>query len=432
MIDLSLSSIRVHPRPSAVKSPPAHPLGLYVHIPFCVRKCYYCDFASGPAPAQIREQYVDALVEEIRQSAWRGAEARTVFFGGGTPSELNSDQLRRITQALREAFRFVPADPEETASHSLPLSHSPTLPFRTPHSALRTPEWTIECNPGTVTVQSLAAMREMGFNRLSLGVQSFHDHHLKALGRIHTAGEVAEAVSAARHAGFRRLNLDLIFCLPGQTLAEWRQDVERALELAPEHLSLYNLTIEEETEFGRRHRLGQLALPDDDLSADMYEWVIDRMAAAGFVLYEVSNFARPGEECLHNRIYWRQEPSLGFGLSAASYVDGCRWASTRSMQRYLATSGRESGPERQYEERLPPLAACGETVMLGLRTAEGVDLSRVAARYGIDPEPVYGHTVERLVADGLLLRCTERLKLTRRGIMLADAVCAEFLQGDLE
>ena len=410
-------------------APPCElPLALYVHIPFCVRKCYYCDFNSGPASEAIREQYVDALVEEIRTSRWRGQPARTVFFGGGTPSELNSPQLERITEALRETFRC-------SGVQVFRCSGEPTAPLasivapNTQHPTPNTdaPEWTIECNPGTITTESLRAMRAMGFNRISLGVQSFHDHHLKSIGRIHSAAEARQAVATARKAGFARLNLDLIFCLPEQTFAEWTADVEAALELGPEHLSLYNLTIEENTEFGRRHRLGTLSLPDEDLSADMYEWTLDRMQDAGFVQYEVSNFALPGEECRHNQIYWRQEPSLGFGPSAASYVDGVRWTNTGSMQRYLATAGRAGGPEQGYEERLDPLTACGESIMLGLRTREGVDLEAVAARYRLDAERTYGHLARRLVEDGLLVRSGTHLVLTRRGVLLANSVCAEFL-----
>jgi len=404
---MQLPSCRIpHPLSPGPPSPAPgpRPLGLYVHVPFCVRKCHYCDFASGPAPDQIREEYVDALVEEIRRSPWRGASARTVFFGGGTPSELRTDQLARIVAALRETFDF---------DHSVLTTHQT--------------EWSIECNPGTVTVASLSEMVGLGFNRISLGVQSFHNHHLKAIGRIHTAAEAAEAVFAARRAGFRRLNLDLIFCLPGQTLDEWRSDVERAFELGPEHVSLYNLTIEEKTEFGRRHRMGLMALPDEDLSADMYEWVIDRAAAAGFEQYEVSNFAPPGEECRHNQIYWRQEPFLGFGNSAASCMEGTRWTNTPSMSCYLATAAINGGPERASEERLPPLEAAGEAIMLGLRTREGIDLEEVAAAHGIDPEAQWGDAIGRLVEDGLAYRMGPVLRLTRRGVMLANAVCAEFL-----
>jgi oxygen-independent coproporphyrinogen III oxidase len=441
--------IRVHsrgcPLGGAANIHLAQPLGLYVHVPFCVRKCYYCDFNSGPAPGNIREQYVDALVEEIRRSPWRGQAARTVFFGGGTPSELKTEQLGRIANALRESFHFVGMSNVQcpmsnvkgergkgkgsrqwsvvSGQWSGSQSRTPERPkARTPE-----PEWTIECNPGTISEESLAGMREMGFNRISLGVQSFHDHHLKALGRIHTAAEAEEGVRAARQAGFTRLNLDLIFCLPGQTLAEWQSDVERALDLEPEHVSLYNLTIEDNTEFGRRHRLGLLSLPDEDLSADMYEWTMDRLARAGFDHYEISNWALAGEECRHNQIYWRNEPFLGFGLSAASFVDGIRWTHTGSMRRYLVTAGREGGPERASEEQLSPAAAAGEAIMLGLRTRDGADLGRLGAEYGFDPEPIWGPLVRQLTEDGLLARERWVVKLTRRGKLLANAVCGEFL-----
>jgi oxygen-independent coproporphyrinogen-3 oxidase len=378
---------------------PAEALGLYVHIPFCVRKCHYCDFNSGPAPESIREEYVEALAAEIRASPWAGSPARTVFFGGGTPSELTPAQLGRITAALRESFDFA----------------GPAV------------EWTIECNPGTVSEESLAAIRALGFDRISLGVQSFHDSHLRAIGRIHTAAEAREAVGQARRAGFARLNLDLIFCLPDQTLTEWKSDLEEALTLGPEHVSLYNLTIEEQTEFGRRRRLGLLELPDEDLSADMYEWALDRTAAAGFAQYEVSNFALPGEECRHNVIYWRQEPYVGFGVSAASYVDGLRWTATGSMQRYLRTAARPGGPERAGEERLEPRAACGEAIMLGLRTAAGADLADLARRHEVDIEAEWGAVLREFAADGLLLRQDETARLTRRGVLLANRVCAAFL-----
>lgn len=288
-------------------------------------------------------------------------------------------------------------------------------------------EWTIECNPGTVTATSLAEMGELGFNRVSLGVQTFQDAHLRALGRIHNAQQAREAYAAARQAGFQRLSVDLIFCLPGQTQEEWQADVEEALALQPEHLSLYNLTIESETEFGRRHRQGALALPDEDLSADMYEWVIDRMTGEGFEQYEISNFARPGEACRHNQIYWRHEPFLGFGLGAASYWEGRRWTATRSMQRYLATALEPSGPEVHIDEQLTPREACGEAIMLGLRTQEGVDLPALSARYGQDAEAEFGAAVRRLVADELLVQNVPQIRLTRRGLLLANGVCAEFL-----
>jgi oxygen-independent coproporphyrinogen-3 oxidase len=378
-------------------APADPPLGLYVHIPFCVRKCFYCDFNAGPAAEAVRRSYVEALCREITQSPQAGAPARTIFFGGGTPSELDGDQLGAIAAALRRAFEILPGA-----------------------------EWTIECNPGTVSPTSLAGMRGIGFNRISLGVQSFHDHHLKALGRIHDAAEAVEAYRWAGEAGFANRSLDLIFALPEQTLAEWQTDVRRALALDPDHLSLYNLTIEKGTEFGIRFARGELAVPDGDLAADMYEFALDAMAASGYEQYEVSNFARPGKRCAHNQIYWRNEPYLGFGVSAASFWRGSRWTNVAGQRRYaeLVAAGQ---PPVHSQERLPPREAAAEAMMLGLRTADGIRLSEVSARYGVDAEAQFGAAAARFVAPGLLEQRGDLLRLTRRGVLLANLVCAEFL-----
>jgi oxygen-independent coproporphyrinogen-3 oxidase len=395
-----MGAVTLHAQaPTAGALPGELPRAAYVHIPFCVRKCHYCDFAAGPAPEAIRAAYVCALADEIRLSPWRGARLSTLFFGGGTPSELKTPQLATILHALEETFDFV----------------RPSL------------EATIECNPGTVSPASLAEMLELGFNRVSLGIQSFHDHHLRALGRIHDAVQARDAIRDARAAGFRRLNLDLIFGLPGQTLDEWRADVEEALAFQPEHLSLYHLTVEEETEFGRRRRAGLLTLPDDDLAADMYEWSLDRLRAGGWEQYEISNFARPGEECRHNQVYWRQEPFLGFGLGAASYLGGERRVRTRSMQRYLFTACRPEGPEVADSERLAPRDAAGEALMLALRTREGADPSRIGARWGVDVEAEFGAAFHSLAEDGLVARRGARIVLTRTGVLFANQVCARVL-----
>jgi len=383
-------------------------MALYVHIPFCVRKCHYCDFAAGPAPEDIRAQYVEALAGEIRACPQRGARARTLFFGGGTPSELDTAQLGRIVEALHQTFEF----------------STPGL------------EATIECNPGTVDESSLAAIRGLGFNRISLGVQSFHDHHLKALGRIHDAAEARAAVRWSRGAGFERLSLDLIFCLPGQTLAEWQKDVEDALALAPEHLSLYNLTIEDQTEFGRRHRLGLLTLPDEDLSADMYEWSMDRLASDGWVQYEVSNFARsPDHQSRHNRKYWDHTPYLGLGPSAHSLAD----ADASSARRFWNERGtprwerRLAAGERPIEgqELLGPKELAAEALLLGLRTVAGIDLDGFRARYGIDLLAANDGLVARLVDEGRVVMNDERegarrLVPTLSGLAVADGLAAAF------
>jgi oxygen-independent coproporphyrinogen-3 oxidase len=373
------------------------PLALYVHVPFCVRKCFYCDFNSGPSSAEAREAYVETLCREIRQSAWATSPAHTVFFGGGTPSELTTVQLARTNQELRAAFRF------ETDA-----------------------EWTIECNPGTVTPRALAEMRQIGFNRISLGVQSFHDHHLQAIGRIHTASEARQSFRWAGEAGFARRNLDLIFGLPDQTLTEWATDLDETLALHPEHVSLYGLIIEEKTEFGRRHAAGRLPLPDEDTVADMYELTLDRLKAAGYVQYEISNFALPGDECRHNLVYWRNEPYLGFGVSAASFIDGERWSNTASTRIYRervswGASAADAG------ERLEGRAAVGEALMLALRLNAGADLDELSQRYDCEVRTLFDAEIHRFCDLGLLEWMEGRLRLTRRGLLLSNNVFAELV-----
>lgn len=379
-------------------------LALYIHIPFCVRKCFYCDFNSGPSHAAQREEYVELLCREIRHSPWAGSAARTVFYGGGTPSELTPAQLGRINEALRGSFRIT----EEA-------------------------EWTLEANPGTVTAESLRALRRVptdggcGFNRLSLGVQSFNDAHLKAIGRIHTAEEARQAFHAAREAGFTSRNLDLIFGLPNQSLAEWTADLETVTALRPEHISLYGLIIEEKTEFGRRHAAGRLPLPDEDSVADMYELTLDRLAAAGYAQYEISNFALPGHECRHNIVYWRNEPYLGFGISAASFLGGERWSNTASLRVYrerIRAGLRAAEPGERLEGR----AAVGEALMLALRMNTGADLDGLSARYACDVPAMFHAEVRRFVEHGLLEWSAEgRLRLTRRGLLLSNTVFAELI-----
>jgi oxygen-independent coproporphyrinogen III oxidase len=380
------------------RPPISPPLALYLHIPFCVRKCFYCDFNSGPSQPEQREAYVDLLCREIRQSPWAGSPARTVFFGGGTPSELSPAQLARINAQLRETFQI--------ATEA---------------------EWTLEANPGTVTRSSLAEIRQSGFNRISLGVQTFHDHHLRSIGRIHTADEARQAFRWAGEAGFGSRNIDLIFGLPEQTVPEWATDLEEVVALRPEHVSLYGLIVEEKTEFGRRHAAGRLPLPDEDTAADMYEMTLDCLASAGYEQYEISNFALPGHACRHNVVYWRNEPYLGFGISAASFLEGERWTNTASLRDYRGRIGAgESGAEPG--ERLQGRAAVGEALMLALRLNAGADLREMSIRYECDVASLFREEVARFVNLGLLQwESPNRLRLTRRGLLLSNNVFAELV-----
>ncbi len=371
--------------------------GIYIHIPFCVRKCPYCDFVSAPGNRPERVSYLDALASEIRATAGKGQKARTIYFGGGTPSELGPPDLRRVMETVREVFDVLPEA-----------------------------ECSVECNPGTLSKSKLARMRSMGFNRLSLGVQSFSDRFLRLLGRIHTSAEAREAYRLIRSSGFGNVNLDLIFGLPGQALEDWRKDLREALDLRPEHLSLYGLTIEADTEFGRLRERGLLGEVDEEVAASMYETAIELTAEAGYEQYEISNFALPGKECRHNLIYWHNEEYLGFGVSAASYVDGVRWSNVKDRDGYVrAASGGCLTPG--YTERLGPRAALGEEIMLGLRLAEGFSSSELCRKYSLDPEVVYSDTLRFFLSEGLLARQNGSIRLTPRGRLLANEVCRRFL-----
>ncbi len=372
------------------------PLGLYVHVPFCVHKCPYCDFVSGPVGSGTRGSHLDALETEIRDSPYRGRSARTVFFGGGTPSESSVAELERLVGALRDSFFILPGA-----------------------------EWTIECNPGTLPDSKLEALSRLGFDRVSLGVQSFHDRHLRTLGRIHDSAQVLECYRRVRRAGIGNVNLDLMFAVPGQTLEEWREDLQRAIGLGAEHLSLYNLTVEEGTEFGRLKRAGQLEEADEGLAAAMFEAAMDLTAGAGYEQYEISNYAQPGRRCLHNSIYWRNQDYLGFGVGAASFVHGVRWTNTDRFDRYA--EGVAAGRPVRRVERLSPRRALGEGMMLAIRTEDGADLAELSRRHGVPLPDSWSDQLRYLSAEGFVTHLGQQVRLTRRGRLVADSIAAAFL-----
>ncbi len=375
---------------------PLEDLGVYVHIPFCVQKCPYCDFVTDPLQPAPKQRYLEALEREIRSSPWAGSRVSTLFLGGGTPSELTLAELGRLFAAIRSSFDL---------------------------SKLN--EATLECNPGTLTASQADAWLQLGFNRISLGVQSFQDRHLKRLGRAHTAVEARRALSFIQDSGFRRLSLDLIFALPAQALPEWESDVAEALDFDPGHISLYHLTFEKGTEFFARMRSGELIPPDDHVAAEMFESAIRRLESCGYRQYEISNFAKPGHECLHNQRYWQNRPTLGLGVSAASYIEGVRWANARQIATYSEADS--NPPPLDFVEALSPPEALGEEIMLRLRTDEGVHLDRVSAKFGLDSPGPYAERIERLIALDLISWHDHHLQLTREGLMAADSVCMEFL-----
>jgi oxygen-independent coproporphyrinogen-3 oxidase len=389
------------------------PLSLYLHIPFCTAKCGYCDFNSYAGHEHMIPSYTEVLVHEAKlwRSATAGRTVHTVFFGGGTPSLTPLNELRPIVDGLRDAFDLAPDA-----------------------------EMTVESNPGSLDDEYLRGLRDLGVNRLSIGVQSFHDDELRALDRIHSAQDAKEAFRAARAAGFDNVNLDLIYGLPEQPLERWQESAEQALALAPEHLSLYALTVEEGTPLARNVARGRTPAPDPDMQAEQYEWTQDRLAHAGYEHYEISNWARPGRRCRHNLTYWRCGEYLGLGAGAHSYLDGVRFATAALPQQYLslvgeswqaAESGEGDTPMRQVVsgETITPELAMSDTLVLGLRLIEGVSLASFRERFGVDTLDAYRDRLAEPFEWGLLEIEDGALRLTKRGRLLSNEVFVRLLPG---
>ena len=373
-------------------------ISLYIHIPFCLRKCSYCDFLSGPQTSDQRERYVKALIREIRnqEDCPLGTPADTVFFGGGTPSVLSEDQIIDILQALRETF-FILADAEIS----------------------------LEMNPGTADEKKLSALKKAGINRLSMGVQSMHDEELRLLGRIHTAKEAGEAFEMARAAGFDNINIDLMSALPGQSFETWTDTLRQAAAWRPEHISAYSLIIEPGTPFSALYREGKLPpLPDEETDRKMYHFTREFLAQYGYERYEISNYALPGRQCRHNSGYWTGHPYLGFGIGAASYVNGTRFSNTADFHAYL-----EQGTGIRTEIRTLSINEKMEEFMfLGLRMTAGVSAAEFAFRFGVTMEEVYGDVIRKHLRQGLLEAAGERFRLTERGTDVSNYVMADYLQ----
>jgi oxygen-independent coproporphyrinogen-3 oxidase len=366
--------------------------GLYVHVPFCFHKCHYCDFYSIVDRQDRQAAFTDRLVGEAGAIGERvGGAIRTIFIGGGTPTLLRTDLWGRLLEGLRWAFDLSELE-----------------------------EFTVEANPETVTEELLDTLAGGGVNRLSLGAQSFDPRQLETLERWHDPANVGRAVELARAAGIEDINLDLIFAVPGQSLAEWGHDLARALELEPDHLACYGLTYEPNTPLTQKMQRGRVTPCEDDLEARMYETTIRTLAEAGLEHYEISNFARPGRRCDHNLLYWRSGNWLALGPSAAGHLDGLRWKNVPHLGRYLAGSG--AAPVEDLE-RLEPDAALGEQLMLRFRVLEGVERAWLEPRL----DERRRDAIEGLIAEGMLERTADHIRLTRRGLMLADSVVAELL-----
>jgi oxygen-independent coproporphyrinogen-3 oxidase len=379
---------------------PHSSLSIYIHVPFCAKKCAYCDFASFSGREADWGRYFDEILTEIRH--WSDVtdfgllrdeyRVGTVFVGGGTPTLVDAGYIEKVLDACRDVAPF-----EEDA------------------------EITIEGNPGTLTPDGLAAYRRAGVNRLSLGAQSFDDGLLRALGRIHTAGQTDKAVHMAREAGFDNINLDLMYALPGQDMGQWADTLDAAVALGVPHISAYSLIVEPGTQMAARVASGALAVPDDDAVNAMQRQAISRLNAAGYRRYEISNYARPGYECRHNLVYWNRGDYLGLGCAAHSLLGGRRFHNPESVDDYLA------GVRRQDETRLTARDVMEETLMLSTRTVQGLDLAAWESAFGTCFERGREDAIGRLEKGGMVERAGGRLRLTTRGMEVQDAVVLELL-----
>lgn len=379
-------------------------LELYVHIPFCVRKCEYCDFLSAPAGADTQQEYVRNLLLEIEQKGVRCTdyEVTTIFFGGGTPSILKAGWIADILDAIHRNFKV-----------------------------RKDAEITIECNPGTLTFEKLSIYKSAGINRISVGLQSASDAELRELGRIHTYEDFLRSYDLIRKKGFSNVNIDLMAALPGQTLKSYEQTLRRVLTLKPEHISAYSLIIEEGTPFYEKYEADELLrekgekpqmLPSEETERLMYERTKELLLAHGYERYEISNYARKGYACRHNIGYWRRENYLGFGLGSASLLENERFHNTTDLTDYLG------GDYLAYEqEKLDKKSQMEEFMFLGLRMTEGISTECFRQTFGLTVELVYGPVLEQQIADRLLRKEDGRIFLSERGLDVSNYVMAQFL-----
>lgn len=378
-----------------------------MHVPFCESKCTYCDFYSVAHDGSREARYVEALALEIGRRAPPGFAPPTVFIGGGTPTALDDRDFDRLLEIVQRWARPDAAAPDAV-------------------------EWTVECNPNSLTPRKAAAMRAAGVTRVSIGVQSFDDAVLRSVGRVHDARQARAAVTVARDAGIPRVSIDLLFAIPGQGMATFERDLDAAIALGTDHVSAYALLYEHGTTLEKRRRAGRVLPEDEDVELAMLRRARQRLGDAGYLRYEISNFARPGAECRHNLVYWRNGEYLGVGASAASYLSGERRSNVASWPEWQEAmhGGRDA---EATSERLDAARAMGEEVMCRLRLEEGLSLDALGARWRLDARATYTKVVARFVAAGLLVvdRDGDRIVLTERGIEVADAVIAEFLAPEI-
>jgi oxygen-independent coproporphyrinogen-3 oxidase len=386
--------------PAASRQTPTY--GVYIHVPFCIRKCSYCSFYSLPGHGKWFDQYVETVTTLIKQqasSAWlKGRQPESIFFGGGTPTVLLPEQLVGILHECRRSFGGTFTELEVS----------------------------VEVNPATIDYKGLACLHRGGFNRISIGAQSLDDSELRRLGRVHTAADVYATVRQARKAGFANLSLDLMYGLPEQQPARWRQTLNQALELQPDHLSLYELTVEEKTPFAVLAGQGALDLPGEEDVLAMMDYSCRIVEQSGLKRYEISNYARSGYECFHNINYWQNGSYLGFGPGAVSCISGLRTTMPADVEQFCRRV-KAGTSVVTHEEKLTSEERFRETVIMGLRMLRGVSLSELENRFAVNPVTYYGATLDRLMEQQMVEINDGCLRLTSQGLLLANMVMSELV-----
>ena len=370
------------------------PTSAYVHIPFCTQICYYCDFSKVFIKNQPVDSYLEHLLQEFH--SYEIQKLRTLYIGGGTPTALSAPQLETLLDGLTK---------------NLDLSVLEEL--------------TIEANPGDLDADKIAVLKNSAVNRVSLGVQTFDDKMLKKIGRSHLEKDIYENIDRLKLAGFDNISIDLIYALPGQTMDQVKDNVEKAITLDIPHMSLYSLILENHTVFMNRMRRGKLPLPKEELEAEMFEYIIEELERSGFEHYEISNFSKPGFESRHNLMYWDNAEYYGIGAGASGYVNGVRYKNHGPIRHYL--SAVEAGNARVTEEHLSQREQMEEEMFLGLRKKSGVSITRFEEKFGTSFEDLYGQVVRNLCHQGLLQVEGQQIRMTKKGLFLGDTVAEQFI-----
>lgn len=372
-------------------------IGIYIHIPFCIKKCEYCDFVSYCNKEKYVPQYINALKKEIKNNINKEYKITTIYIGGGTPSSIEENYIADIIETIK-----------------LNMNDENLKEFKNV-------EVTIEVNPGTVTEKKLETYKEIGINRLSIGLQETHDELLKSIGRIHTYEEFLKTYNLARKIGFNNINVDLMIALPNQTIQDIKENLEKIIKLNPEHISVYSLILEEGTPFYNKYNENKIRLPDEELERNMYWYVKNTLENNGYIHYEISNFSKKGFESKHNMNCWNQEEYLGFGVAAHSYNNKIRYSNTNSIEEYIKESNKIIHEKQTLEDMQK------EYMLLGLRKIEGINIQKFKNKFAQNPIFIFREQLSKLVDEELIIVDGNEIKLTNKGLDLANIVWEEFV-----